>query len=156
MDQRIPTHGGAPTALDALREKHEGDVFETPVGLARDSAETQHKDIAEEKQERQADQPAKTAAASPKEPQADQLKTSSLPRLRLGKLHITSRSKEQSAKPHPAGEMPSDLIAKGIGEGGVAMAPPETTATGLQGLVVIGALVGLARGAVTGIRKRHG
>jgi membrane protein len=36
MDQQIPTEGGAPTALLALRQARDSKVFDSPVGIVRD------------------------------------------------------------------------------------------------------------------------
>ena len=36
MDQQIPTEGGAPTALLALRQARDARVFDSPVGIVRD------------------------------------------------------------------------------------------------------------------------
>ncbi len=35
-DQRIPTEGGAPTAIEALQQAHDADLLNTPVGVMRD------------------------------------------------------------------------------------------------------------------------
>jgi membrane protein len=44
MDQRIPTQGGAPTAVDALRANNDEDVFENRVGVLIDGPEAAERD----------------------------------------------------------------------------------------------------------------
>jgi hypothetical protein len=36
MDYKIPTEGGAPTAVEALRSKGDPALMDSPIGLARD------------------------------------------------------------------------------------------------------------------------
>ncbi|MDB5076437.1 MAG: YihY/virulence factor BrkB family protein [Chloroflexi bacterium] len=156
MDQKIPTKGGAPTAIDALSDKHGPEVFETPVGLARDSVETEQKDTAGQKQNAPGNRPPQNTSAPPKDHNVNNVNTSPAAKQHLDMAQKSSKIDERAAKPRSAGEMPADMVATGIGEGGVAMAPPDTTAGGLHGLIVVGAVVGLVQGVLSGIRRRQG
>jgi hypothetical protein len=151
MDQRIPTLGGAPTAEEALRRTHDADVFDTPVGLARDSETT----VARDTSGRGDGKPAaarreRGAAGTASDPvQADPHAAHPNGTAEHNRRHFRAPGSRHRAdpavKPRRAEDMPDDLVATGIGEGGVVMAPPDRTAGALPGLVAIGVAVGIAR-----------
>jgi YihY family inner membrane protein len=183
MDQKIPTIGGAPTAIDALEASHHGDDFDSPVGLARDSVQAERRDEADgDANRRSSGARNKTPASSggskvravgkhghdsgAPDPGSKHRDTGMAADRRHGlrsKLPILQGKRDEHHNgqdhPHAAREMRPDLVATGIATGGVNMATEEETvgpAPAFRGLVIAGVAIGLLR-TVRGMRKRsHG
>jgi membrane protein len=165
MEARIPTRGGAPTAVAALTTARDPEVTDAPFGLARDSQEIEDP-AAHRKPEpgyRRPSSGGSAAGAGPDvRPSSDgghhgnplaNLKDHAQEKARQFKAHHDAKS--HAAPPHPAHLMDPDLVATAIAPGGVQMASPDDTLGTdpmRSGAIALGATLGAALGLVQGLR----
>jgi membrane protein len=170
MDQHVPAIGGAATAMDALRQTGDAEVFNTPLGLLRDEPQAEEKDTGRRGAGAKGDTPASSSvrtrggnsalaesASSSPAPGTAKRGESSSGRVASGVAALSRKALTTlEGNPHAASESTSGMMPTAIATGGVE-AKSATAVMGLpavfRGLVATGALVGLLRGLLGAKRQ---
>lgn len=157
MEAKIPTQGGAPTAMAALEANRDPSVTDAPVGLARDSQKVENP--ARERRET----PDRDRDGGPTSGQGTRPPSGGTPRSEAAGAGTGAKrgpapqraSRQGGTEYHAVSAREADLVATGIAKGGVQMATTEES-LGPERFQPLAIALGAAVGLVQGLRGlRH-